>query len=236
MTPVILLSDMYLATSSEPWPIPDIKRLPKIDVKLAVDPAGFKPYQRDPATLARPWAVPGTPGLEHRIGGLEKADGTGGVSYDPENHHRMVCLRAEKIARIAEDIPELVVHGTKKGDLLVLGWGSTAGAIISACDRLNQKGHKVGYACLRYLNPFPRNLGDVLGRFKKVLVPELNMGQLCTLIRARYLVDAIPFPKVKGRPFMISEIERKCLALLGARADKDAPVAKKSAAAEEGGG
>jgi 2-oxoglutarate/2-oxoacid ferredoxin oxidoreductase subunit alpha len=224
MTPVILLSDAYLAGSSEPWRIPDVASLPKIDIKFASAPAGtkggevpFNPYARDPITLARPWAPAGTPGLEHRIGGLEKADVTGVVSYDPENHERMTLLRAEKVARIAADIPEIVIEGNKTGDLLVLGWGSTAGAIRAACERLRGNGHKVSCACLRYINPMPRNLGGALKKFKKVLVPELDLGQLCLLIRARYLVDAIPFGKVKGRPFLISEIERKCLETLGTK-------------------
>jgi 2-oxoglutarate ferredoxin oxidoreductase subunit alpha len=175
---------------------------------------GFQPYLRDAKTLARPWAVPGTPGLEHRIGGLEKEDVTGNVSYDPENHEKMVRLRAEKIARIASDIPEVQVLGKESGRVLVVGWGSTYGAITSAVEELQEKGRPVSAIHLRYLNPFPRNLGDVLGRFEKVLVPELNLGQLSMLIRARFLVDAIGLNKIQGKPFRVSEITRAIEELL----------------------
>jgi len=214
MTPVVVLSDSYLANSSEPWLIPDVDALPKTPVRLRTDPSGFWPYLRDPETLARPWAVPGTPGLEHRIGGLEKEDVTGNVSYDPENHEKMVRLRAEKIARIASDIPEVQVLGKESGKVLVAGWGSTYGAITSAVEELQEKGRPVSAIHLRYLNPFPRNLGDVLGRFEKVLVPELNLGQLSMLIRARFLVDAIGLNKIQGKPFRVSEITRAIEELL----------------------
>jgi len=209
MTPVIFLSDGYIANGAEPWKIPRLEDLPKIPVNFHTDAATFQPYRRDPATLARMWAIPGTPGLEHRIGGLEKEDGSGNVSYDPLNHEKMVRLRAEKIARIAGDIPEVEVLGDESGKVLVVGWGSTYGSITTAVERLRSRGAPVSSAHLRYLNPFPRNLGEVLRRFEKVLVPELNLGQLRFMIRGHYLVDAIPLNKVQGKPFRISEIVKK---------------------------
>ncbi|HEX5940558.1 MAG TPA: 2-oxoacid:acceptor oxidoreductase subunit alpha [Dehalococcoidia bacterium] len=209
VSPVFFMSDAFLATGAEPWLLPDIKSLPNIEVENYTDPATFKPYQRDEQTLARQWAVPGTPGLEHRIGGLEKADITGNVSYDPENHHRMTELRAEKIARIANDIPDLEVLGPDSGDLLILGWGSTYGAIRSAVERLQGQGKSVAHAQIRYLNPMPRNTEQVVRAYKKVLIPEVNMGQLSFLIRARFLVDAIGLNKVRGKPFRIAEIVEK---------------------------
>ena len=209
MLPVIFLTDGYLANGAEPWRVPKMDELPRFEVKFATDPDGFFPYSRDPKTLARPWAVPGTPGLEHRIGGIEKQDITGNVSYDPENHMHMVMTRAEKVARIADDIPELELFGESTGRLLVVGWGSTYGAITSAVEEMRQQGKSVSSAHIRHLNPFPRNLGDILGRFDRVLVPELNMGQLAMLLRARYLVPAVSFPKVKGKPFKISELIAK---------------------------
>lgn len=209
MVPVIYLSDGYLANGAEPWKIPSIESLPKFEVKFRTDPEGFYPYLRDETTLARPWAIPGTPGLEHRIGGIEKHHLTGNVSYDPENHQLMTNLRAEKVARIAQDIPEVEVTGAPEGDLLVVGWGGTYGAITSAVERVRAQGAAVSSVHLRYLNPFPRNLGDVLQRFKKVLVAELNNGQLALLIRARYLVDALSYAKVKGQPFKIAELVQR---------------------------
>jgi 2-oxoglutarate ferredoxin oxidoreductase subunit alpha len=206
MTPVIYLSDAFLATGSEPWLIPDPDDLPDISVSNAVAGGLFRPYERDPKTLARPWAIPGTPGLEHRIGGLEKADGLGNVSYDPENHHRMTQLRAQKVAGIADDIGELAVYGPPRGDVLVLGWGSTYGSIRTAIERLQAQGHAVAHAHLRHLNPFPRNTGDVLGAYRRVLIPEINMGQLRMLIRARFLVDAVGLNRVRGKPFPVAEI------------------------------
>ena len=206
MTPVVYLSDAFLATGAEPWKIPDVADLPDISVPNWTERNGFHPYDRDPDTLARPWAVPGTPGLEHRIGGLEKADITGNVSYDPENHHRMQLLRQEKIARIANDIPDLTIYGPERGDLLILGWGSTYGSIRSAVERLQADGKSVAHAHLRYLNPFPRNLGEVLGRYERVLIPEINLGQLALLVRGRFLVDAITYDRVRGKPFRITEI------------------------------
>jgi 2-oxoglutarate ferredoxin oxidoreductase subunit alpha len=215
MTPVMYLSDGYLANGAEPWRVPKPGDLPKIDVQFATNPEGFKPYQRDPRTLARPWAIPGTKGLEHRIGGLEKEDVTGNVSYDPQNHDKMVRLRAEKIARIADDIPPVEVFGKDSGQVLVVGWGGTYGAITSAVESLQREGASVSSIHLRHLNPFPKNLGDVLKRFRTVLVAELNLGQLCLLIRARYLVDAQSVNKVQGRPFKVAEITRAIQAHLG---------------------
>src|SRR5687767_79601 len=209
MSPVFYLSDGYLANGAEPWALPEMAALPKIDLHFATDPATFMPYARDEATLARPFALPGTPGLEHRIGGIEKQHITGNVNYDPENHHLMVKLRQEKIDRAVNDIPLVEVMGEKTGKVLVLGWGSTYGSISSAVEKMQREGKNVSSAHLRYLNPFPRNLGEVLAGFETVIVPEMNLGQLCTMIRARFLVDAVPFSKVKGRPFQIREIVRK---------------------------
>ena len=209
MSPVFYLSDGYLANGAEPWAIPEIDDLPKIDVTFARDPATFMPYSRDPETLARPYAIPGTPGLEHRIGGIEKQHITGNVNYDPENHHLMVRLRQEKIDRAANDIPLIEVFGEKTGKVLVLGWGSTYGSISTAVEKLQAEGKSVSAAHLKYLNPFPKNLGEILAGFETVIIPEMNLGQLCTMVRAKYLVDAVPFSKVKGRPFQIREIVRK---------------------------
>ena len=209
MTPVFYLSDGYLANGAEPWLVPEIDRLPKFEVKFAEDPATFMPYARDEETLARPYALPGTPGLEHRIGGIEKQHMTGNVNYDPENHHFMVLMRQAKVDRAAQDIPEVEVFGDPSGKVLVLGWGSTYGSITSAVEKMRAEGKSVSSAHLRHLNPFPSNLGDVLRSFEKVIVPEMNLGQLATMIRAKYLVDAVAFSKVKGRPFQIREIVRK---------------------------
>jgi 2-oxoglutarate/2-oxoacid ferredoxin oxidoreductase subunit alpha len=218
MTPVVYMSDAFLANGAEPWLIPSIDQMPAIGVANRTEKDGFYPYRRDETTLARPWAVPGTPGLEHRIGGLEKADVLGNVSYDPENHHRMTLLRQAKVAGIAKDIPPLEVHGPAEGDLLVLGWGSTYGAIRSAVERLQGLGASIAHAHLRYLNPLPENTGDVLAAYRRVLIPELNLGQLLMLIRARYLIDAIGYNRVRGKPFRIAELEveaRRVLATLG---------------------
>jgi 2-oxoglutarate ferredoxin oxidoreductase subunit alpha len=209
MSPVFYLSDGYLANGAEPWAIPELHELPKIDVRFHTDPATFMPYARDPETLARPYALPGTPGLEHRIGGIEKQHITGNVNYDPDNHHLMVKLRQEKVDRAVNDIPPVEVMGEKSGKVLVLGWGSTFGSISSAVEKMQRDGKSVSSAHLRHLNPFPRNLGEVLAAFETVIVPEMNLGQLCTMIRAKYLVDAVAFSKVKGRPFQIREIIRK---------------------------
>jgi len=209
MSPVFYLSDGYLANGAEPWAIPGVNELPKIDISFATDPTTFMPYARDPETLARPFALPGTPGLEHRVGGIEKQHITGNVNYDPENHHFMVKLRQEKVDRAVADIPLVEVMGAPTGKVLVLGWGSTYGSISSAVEKMQREGKSVSSAHLRYLNPLPRNLGEVLSGFETVIIPEMNLGQLCTMVRAKYLVDAVAFSKVKGRPFQIREIVRK---------------------------
>ncbi len=209
MVPVIILSDGYLANGAEPWKIPDIPELPEIPVHFETNPENFQPYRRDPQTLERPWAVPGTPGLEHRIGGLEKQDVTGNVNYEPLNHERMVRLRAEKVAGIAQDIPDVVPVGADSGDLVIVSWGSTSGPITAALKSDKFNGRRIGHVHLRHLNPLPKNLGDVLMRYDKVLVPEMNMGQLVMVLRAKYLVDAEGFNKIQGKPFKTSEIERK---------------------------
>ena len=208
-TPVILLSDGFLANSSEPWLIPDVSALPEIDPAFTtqIDPdEPFLPYIRD-AKLARPWALPGTPGLQHRIGGIEKADGTGNISYDPANHQRMTDLRAAKIAGIADELPPLAVDADPDAKLLVLGWGSSEGAIRAGVRRARENGYKVASAQLRHLNPWPSNLGDVLRSFDRVLVPEMNTGQLVMLLRARFLVDAESYTKVQGQPLFAAEIQ-----------------------------
>jgi len=208
-TPVFLLSDAYLANGSEPWSIPDVSSLPDISIEFA-DQAShegpFMPYLRDAETLARPWAIPGTPGLEHRIGGLEKADGTGNVSYDPDNHDHMVRIRARKVAGIAADIPELEVDADEGARLLALSWGGTYGSVAAAVRRVRTDGGKVAHAHLTHLNPFPRNTGDVVRSYDKVLVPELNLGQLLKLVRAEFLVDAVGYNKVRGLPFRAAEV------------------------------
>jgi 2-oxoglutarate/2-oxoacid ferredoxin oxidoreductase subunit alpha len=209
MLPVIILSDGYLANGAEPWRIPATADLPDIPVKFETNPEGFYPYRRDPETLSRPWALPGTAGLEHRIGGLEKEDVTGNVSYDPLNHEHMVRLRAEKVALIANDIPEAIVEGDQSGDLLIVGWGSTHGAITAAVKAQRAKGHCIGHLHLRYLNPLPRNVGEILKRYKHVLVPEMNMGQLVMILRAQFLIDAQGYNKIQGKPFKQIEIEQK---------------------------
>jgi 2-oxoglutarate ferredoxin oxidoreductase subunit alpha len=214
---VYLLSDAYLANGSEPWLLPDVGSLPDISTGFAEPEqheGEFLPYKRDPDTLARPWAIPGTPGLEHRIGGLEKADGTGNVSYDPDNHDLMVRMRARKVAGIAADIPELEVDDPDGAELLVLGWGGTYGPITAAVRRLRREGKKVAQAHLTYLNPFPRNTGEVLRRYPKVLVPEINLGQLVKLIRAEFLVDAAGYHRVSGRPFRSDELAEAIEAML----------------------
>ncbi|HET8741584.1 MAG TPA: 2-oxoacid:acceptor oxidoreductase subunit alpha [Gaiella sp.] len=208
-TPVYLLSDAYLANGSEPWLIPEVADLPDISTTFAEPGDGpFEAFRRDPETLARPWAIPGTAGLEHRIGGLEKADVTGAISYDPDNHDLMVRLRAQKVAGIAADIPELEVDDPEgDADLLVVGWGSTYGPIAAAVRRARKKGVRVARTHLHHLNPFPRNTGDVLGRYPKVLVPEMNLGQLALLLRAQFLVDAVSYTRVRGRPLSAAELE-----------------------------
>ncbi len=218
MTPVMYLSDAFVGNGAEPWKVPALDVLPDISVPNAVKGEGrFLPYGRDPETLSRPWAVPGTPGLEHRIGGLEKLDGLGTVSYDTENHHRMSILRRDKVAGIANDIADLEVFGPERGELLILGWGSTYGALRSAAERLQAEGKSVAHAHLRHLFPFPKNTGDVLRSYKTVLVPELNLGQLWFVLRGTYLVDAISYGRVRGKPFRIAEIVDEANRLLAER-------------------
>ncbi len=217
-TPVYLLSDAYLANGSEPWPVPDADSLPDISTEFTTGPNDgdeFLPYLRDEETLARPWAVPGTPGLEHRVGGLEKADITGNISYDPDNHDLMTRLRAAKVAGIARDIPELEVDDPDGAELLVLGWGGTYGPIAAGARRVRRDGGRVATAHLRYLNPFPRNTGDVLRRYEHVLVPEINLGQLLKLIRAEFLVDAVGYNRVRGLPLRANEVEDAIWGMLG---------------------
>jgi 2-oxoglutarate ferredoxin oxidoreductase subunit alpha len=215
MTPVLLLSDNQIANGSEPWLLPDVSEIPEIEVGFVTKANGpdgtFLPYMRNVETFARPWAVPGTPGLEHRIGGLEKEAISGNVSYDPANHQLMTDTRAWKVANIANDIPQLEVNGDEDADVLVLGWGSTYGTIRAAARRVRLDGRKVATAHLRYLNPMPNNLGDVLRSFDKILIPELNTGQLLKVIRAEYLLDAVGLNKVAGEPFKVSEIAEKIM-------------------------
>lgn len=216
-TPVFLMSDGFLANGSEPWLIPSMEDLPDISVSFATEMnhnGDFWPFLRDQETLARPWAIPGTPGLQHRIGGLEKADGTGNISYDPDNHEKMTRLRAAKVAGIAKDIPDVEVDDPDDADLLVVGWGSTWGPIGAGVRRVRARGRKVAWAHLRHVNPFPKNFGRVLRSYRKVLVPEMNMGHLVKMIRAEFLVDAKPYNKVQGLPFKAAEIEAMLLELI----------------------
>ena len=219
MTPVILLTDGYVANGSEPWKIPNVDEIPELTVKLRTDPEGFFPYLRD-ENLARPWAIPGTPGLEHRIGGLEKANITGNVSHEPDNHDEMVHLRAQKIKNIANDIPDLKVDGDEQGDLLVLGWGGTYGTLKDATSLAREKGYKVSHAHLKYLNPLPKNTGEVLNNFSKVLIPEINLGQLSKYIRSEFLIDVLQFNKVRGLPLSTADIVDKITDILGGNNDK----------------
>jgi 2-oxoglutarate ferredoxin oxidoreductase subunit alpha len=216
MVPVMLLTDGYIANGSEPWRIPKYSDLPKIEIKHPGPPKDgetFLAYKRD-ERLARPWAIPGTPGLEHRIGGLEKQDVTGNVSYDPANHQHMVNTRAAKVANIAKELPPQKIDGPATGDLLVVSWGGTYGACATAVHNVQAKGKAVSHVHLRYLNPLPKDLGDIMKRFKKVLIPELNLGQLRTIIRANYLIDAIGLNKVQGKPFSVGEVVEKMDSLL----------------------
>jgi 2-oxoglutarate ferredoxin oxidoreductase subunit alpha len=235
-TPVLLLSDGYLANGSEPWQIPDVADLPTIDPRFATgpnhasrkavdgEPDEFWPYLRDEDTLARPWAVPGTKGLEHRIGGLEKGEGHGNISYDPGNHDFMVRTRAAKVERIAESIPPLEVDDPS-GDarVLVLGWGSTYGPIGAAVRQVRTDGHQVAQAHLRHLNPFPRDLGDVLKRYERVMVPEMNLGQLSMLLRAKYLVDVVGYNHVRGLPLRAAELADAITDLVASTGDTPDP-------------
>ncbi len=230
MLPVVVLSDGYIANGAEPWPIPDVSKLSPIKIEHPTgnnNPDGpFKPYMRN-ELLARPWAIPGTPGLMHRVGGIEKEDGTGNISYDPENHQKMVHIRAQKVANAAKLLPPQQVIGPQSGELLVLSWGGTYGSCLTAVQQAQEAGRSVALAHLRYLNPFPSNLGEILSRYEKVLIPELNMGQLRMLIRSRYLVDAIGFNKVKGKPFAVTELVEKISELTKSQARGNAQRASK---------
>jgi len=211
MTPVFLLTDGYIANGAEPWSIPKISELAPIEIKHPTSPPtnenAYLPYLRD-ERLVRPWAVPGTPGLEHRIGGIEKADVTGNICYDPENHEHMTRIRRQKVANIADAIPAQFVEGPASGDVLLVSWGGTFGAVRTAAAESRRRGNSVAHCHLRYLNPFPKNLGAILSRYRRVLVPELNSGQLRLLLRSTFLVDAIGVNKVQGKPFLVSELLR----------------------------
>jgi 2-oxoglutarate ferredoxin oxidoreductase subunit alpha len=244
MSPVYLLSDGYLANGAEPWRIPELSELPEIKVTHRTDPEDFLPYLRDEWTLARPWAIPGTPKLEHRIGGLSKAEGTGNVSYDPKNHERMIRLRAEKVERAAREFPKTAVTGAKDAKLLVMGWGSTYGAITAAVERATAAGYPVAQTHLRYLNPLPNDLEEVLRRHPRILIPEMNSGNLKMLLRARYLIDIKGLNKIQGQPFTGVEIfraiqkELTAMGVPGIRVDDDAQAAPKAKqeSLDEGGG
>jgi 2-oxoglutarate ferredoxin oxidoreductase subunit alpha len=215
-TPVILLSDTFLANSSEPWCIPSVDDLPELDPNFATEPNDgdrFWPYLRN-QDLARPWAIPGTPGLQHRIGGLEKEEGTGNISYEPDNHALMTRIRAERVAKVADEIPDLEVDHDEGAELLVLGWGSSYGTIRAAARRVRRQGKRVAVAHLHHLNPFPRNTGDLVRSYRRVIVPEMNTGQLVKIIRSEFLVDADSVTKVEGLPFFAEELEREILARL----------------------
>jgi 2-oxoglutarate ferredoxin oxidoreductase subunit alpha len=209
MTPVIVLTDGYIANGAEPWLIPRIAELPDLTPKFVTNPEGFQPYSRDAKTLARPWAIPGTPGLEHRIGGLEKQNITGNISYDSENHDFMVKIRAKKIENIVNDIPKAEVLGDQKGNLLVVSWGGTFGSVHTAVDKKQKEGKSVSHLHLRYINPLPKNVGEILSNFKQILVPEINLGQLIKILREKYLVNAVGFNFVRGLPLRSAEIETK---------------------------
>lgn len=219
MSPVVLLSDGYLANSAEPWTIPDVHAMEPIQIghptSLGLNGTGFLPFARNAETMARPWALPGTPGLEHRIGGLSKEPGTGNVSYDPAHTQQMNDERRAKVASLADYLPEQDVYGPESGELLVLGWGGTFGALRQAVIQANAQGRAVAHAHIRYLNPFPRNLASVLSRYNRVLLPELNGGQLALLIQGRFLKQVIPLEKLQGQPFRISEIRAKIDEILG---------------------
>jgi 2-oxoglutarate ferredoxin oxidoreductase subunit alpha len=245
-TPVMLLSDGYLANGSEPWRVPELEELPTIDADFATAPnhtktdakgntfEEFWPYTRDEETLARPWAVPGTPGLEHRIGGLEKGDGHGNISYDPANHDLMVRTRAAKVARVADSLPPLEVDDPSgQARVLVLGWGSTYGPIGAACRRVRQAGMHVAQAHLRHLNPFPRELGEVLRRYDAVMVPEMNLGQLSLLLRAQYLVDIVGYNQVNGMPIKAADLAEAITGLVESTTESDGDGAGDSPAAAE---
>ena len=213
MTPVLYLSDGYIANGAEPWKIPDVESLPSIDVTFHEDAETYLPYNRN-EELARMWAKPGTPGLQHRLGGLEKADGTGNVSYDPQNHENMTKIRAQKVANVADYIPDAEVFGAAEGDTLLVGWGGTYGAIHAATERLRSMGHAVSHMHIRHLNPMPKNVGEVLSKFKQIIVPELNQGQLRLLLQAEYAREMRGINKIQGQPFKISELVAKTLDIM----------------------
>ena len=216
MTPVILLTDGYLGNGSEPWNIPEIESIPEINVKFHTDPENFQPYSRD-ENLVRPWAIPGTKGLEHRIGGLEKANITGNVSYDPDNHFEMVKLREKKIQNMQNSIPDLEIDGSTEGELLVLGWGGTYGAIKEAVMHVRKKGYNVSQAHFKYIHPFPKNTEKVLKSYRKILIPEINLGQLAKVIRSEFLIPVEQFNVVRGLPFRVGDIENKIIDVLGGK-------------------
>ncbi len=217
MVPVMLLSDNTLSNGAEPWKIPDMASLPKFEKNPFIDVNNFKPYARNEKTLARAWVVPGMPGLEHRIGGLEKADITGNISYDPQNHEKMIHLRASKVEKVAQEYAPTQVYGPNKGKLLVIGWGSTFGAIMSACDELRKAGTEVSNLQLRHIHPLPSDLEKIISQFDQVLVPELNMGQLLFVLRSKYLANAVGLNKIQGQPFKIREIKDRIKQMLGVK-------------------
>lgn len=214
MTPVFVLSDGYLAQGTEPWLVPTLDELPEFEFEFAKDPNDYKPYKRDPKTLARMWSIPGMKGFEHQIGGLEKENITGIVSQDPKNHQIMTELRAEKVAKIVQDVPDAVIEGEQSGDLLIIGWGSTYGAIKNTFDKLRKEGHILSFVHLRWLNPFPANLGEIISKFDRIFIPEGNMGQLAYIIQAKFLRQVIGYHKVQGKPFTSIEIEQELIKLL----------------------
>ena len=216
MTPVILLSDGYVANSSEPWRIPDPEELKPIEIVHATDPATYQPYERD-KNGARPWAIPGTPGLQHRPGGLEKADGSGHVCYEPENHQKMVELRAQKVANVVQDVPDQEVYGEAQGDLLLVSWGGTYGAVRTATEQLIQNGHAAAHMHMRWLYPMPKNVEQILKNYKQVLVCELNLGQLQTLLQANYKIETVGLHKVMGLPFRVVDIVEHAENVLGGK-------------------
>ena len=212
MTPVIFLSDGGIANSAEPWRVPEVDSLPEFKVSYRTDPAGYQPYARD-ENLARAWVTPGTPGMEHRIGGLEKDFLSGNISHAPANHQRMVETRAAKVASMVRDMPATKIVGPASGELLLLSWGGTYGAVAQARAEAEARGQSVAHVHLRYLNPLPADLGDILSRFDIVLVPELNLGQLAKILRETYLREVVSLPKVQGKPFMVSELVQRILEL-----------------------
>jgi 2-oxoglutarate ferredoxin oxidoreductase subunit alpha len=221
MTPVIMLSDGYLAQGTEPWLVPTVESLPEIESKFAENSEKYKPYLRDKETLAREWAIPGMAGFEHQIGGLEKENITGIVSQDPKNHQLMSELRAEKVERIVKEVPDAIIEGEQSGDILIIGWGSSYGAIKNTFDKLREEGHKLSFVHLRWLNPFPANLGEILTKFKRIFIPEMNLGQLSILIQAKYLRSVLGYHKLHGKPFTAIEIENELIKILNEKGQND---------------